>query len=59
MVAFTLADPVTVLAIFQKVGVDENLYYLLFGESCLNDAVAIVMYRSLLTFKVVLVEYSQ
>ena len=31
-------DPVTVLAIFQEVGTDINLYSLVFGESVMNDA---------------------
>ena len=43
-------DPVTVLAIFQELGVNIDLYSLVFGESVLNDAVAIVMYRTLLNF---------
>ena len=43
-------DPVTVLAIFQELGVNIDLYSLVFGESVLNDAVAIVMYRTLLQF---------
>ncbi|XP_018409922.1 PREDICTED: sodium/hydrogen exchanger 9-like [Nanorana parkeri] len=36
-------DPVTVLAIFHELNVDTDLYTLLFGESVLNDAVAIVL----------------
>jgi sodium/hydrogen exchanger 8 len=32
-------DPVSVLAIFQELGTDVNLYALVFGESVLNDAV--------------------
>nr|XP_023661599.1 sodium/hydrogen exchanger 9-like [Paramormyrops kingsleyae] len=36
-------DPVTVLAIFTELHVDSDLYILLFGESVLNDAVAIVL----------------
>lgn len=36
-------DPVTVLAIFAELKVDVDLYALLFGESVLNDAVAIVL----------------
>uniref|UniRef100_A0A8D0HDR4 Solute carrier family 9 member A9 n=1 Tax=Sphenodon punctatus TaxID=8508 RepID=A0A8D0HDR4_SPHPU len=40
-------DPVTVLAIFHELHVDTDLYTLLFGESVLNDAVAIVLtYKS-------------
>lgn len=35
------------LAVFQKQNADENLYALVFGESVLNDAVAIVLYRTL------------
>eukprot|EP00850_Spirogloea_muscicola_P010102 SM000058S18532 [mRNA] locus=s58:444402:450596:+ [translate_table: standard] len=42
-------DPVTVLAIFQELGADSNLYALVFGESVLNDAVAIVLYRTLVS----------
>ncbi|GAB2275270.1 Sodium/hydrogen exchanger 6 [Dionaea muscipula] len=40
-------DPVTVLAIFQELGTDVNLYALVFGESVLNDAVAISLYRAM------------
>ena len=36
-------DPVTVLAVFKELRVDVNLDALLFGESVLNDAVAIVL----------------
>mmetsp|Transcript_13451 Transcript_13451/g.18406 ORF Transcript_13451/g.18406 Transcript_13451/m.18406 type:complete len:571 (+) Transcript_13451:74-1786(+) len=43
-------DPVTVLAIFQELGVQSDLYCLVFGESVLNDAVAIVLFRTLSTF---------
>ncbi|XP_009199836.2 sodium/hydrogen exchanger 9 isoform X2 [Papio anubis] len=40
-------DPVTVLAIFHELHVDLDLYTLLFGESVLNDAVAIVLTYSI------------
>lgn len=44
-------DPVTTLAILGNVNADQNLYYLIFGESVLNDAVAIVMYETLKGFQ--------
>ncbi|PAA84609.1 hypothetical protein BOX15_Mlig030381g2 [Macrostomum lignano] len=40
-------DPVTVLAIFNDLNVDVDLYALVFGESVLNDAVAIVLSQSI------------
>ncbi|OCT80920.1 sodium/hydrogen exchanger 9 isoform X2 [Xenopus laevis] len=40
-------DPVTVLAIFHELHVDTDLYTMLFGESVLNDAVAIVLTYSI------------
>lgn len=43
-------DPVAVLAIFQEVGVNQDLYYLLFGESLFNDAVTVVLYTTMVTF---------
>jgi NhaP-type Na+/H+ or K+/H+ antiporter len=43
-------DPVTVLAVFGKMGADRDLYAIVFGESVLNDAVAIVLYKTFSTF---------
>lgn len=40
-------DPLTILAIFHDINVDVNLYALVFGESVLNDAVAIVLSGSI------------
>ncbi|RXM95055.1 Sodium/hydrogen exchanger 7 [Acipenser ruthenus] len=44
-------DPVTVLAIFNELGADVDLYALLFGESVLNDAVAIVLSSSIVAYQ--------
>ena len=45
-------DPVTVLAVFHELHVDAGLFSLTFGESVLNDAVAIVLYKSVNHFSV-------
>ncbi len=39
-------DPVTTLAVFEKLRVDPHLFYIVFGESVLNDAVAIVLFHT-------------
>ena len=39
-------DPVSTLAVFQVQKVDPRLFYLCFGESVLNDALAIVLFKS-------------
>ncbi|RUS17420.1 Sodium/hydrogen exchanger family-domain-containing protein [Endogone sp. FLAS-F59071] len=44
-------DPVTILAIFSQLKVDPKLYSIIFGESILNDAVAIVLSSTLVEFR--------
>uniref|UniRef100_A0A8C1EY06 Sodium/hydrogen exchanger n=2 Tax=Cyprinus carpio TaxID=7962 RepID=A0A8C1EY06_CYPCA len=44
-------DPVTVLAIFNELHADGDLYALLFGESVMNDAVAIVLSSSIMAYQ--------
>lgn len=39
-------DPVTILAIFNTYKVDPKLYTIIFGESILNDAIAIVLFET-------------
>ncbi|CAH8611802.1 unnamed protein product [Schistosoma rodhaini] len=43
-------DPVAVLAIFQDIGLELNLYYIVFGESLLNDAITVVLYEIMIAF---------
>ncbi|KAF5399450.1 Sodium/hydrogen exchanger [Paragonimus heterotremus] len=43
-------DPVAVLAIFQDIGVELGLYYIVFGESLLNDAITVVLYDIMSAF---------
>jgi solute carrier family 9 (sodium/hydrogen exchanger), member 8 len=39
-------DPVATIAVFSALKVNKPLHFLVFGESVLNDAVAIVLYRT-------------
>ena len=43
-------DPVSVLSVFKACGVPDDVFAIVFGESVLNDAVAIVLTRTLLAF---------
>ncbi|KAF4523122.1 hypothetical protein B566_EDAN003137, partial [Ephemera danica] len=43
-------DPVAVLAIFQDLSINKDLYFLVFGESLLNDAVTVALYSAMVTF---------
>lgn len=43
-------DPVSTLAVFQELRVDPMLFYLVFGESVLNDAVSIVLFDTFSKF---------
>ena len=43
-------DPVATIAVFERVPVGPSLFALCFGEAVLNDAVAIVLYDTVLPF---------
>jgi sodium/hydrogen exchanger-like protein 6/7 len=38
-------DPVTIISIFNQLKVEPSLYFIIFGESMLNDSVAIVLFE--------------
>ncbi|KAF1957391.1 sodium/hydrogen exchanger [Byssothecium circinans] len=44
-------DPVTILAIFNTYKVEPKLYTIIFGESILNDAIAIVLFETAQRYK--------
>src|SRR6202034_2350818 len=44
-------DPVTILAIFNVYKVEPELYTVIFGESILNDAIAIVLFETAQRYK--------
>lgn len=44
-------DPVTILAIFNLYKVEPKLYTIIFGESILNDAIAIVLFETAQNYK--------
>jgi sodium/hydrogen exchanger 8 len=44
-------DPVSVLAIMKDLNTDARLFNLVFGESIFNDAVTIVLYRTIMQIK--------
>eukprot|EP01112_Ceratiomyxa_fruticulosa_P019899 TRINITY_DN6627_c0_g1_i1.p1 TRINITY_DN6627_c0_g1~~TRINITY_DN6627_c0_g1_i1.p1 ORF type:complete len:492 (+),score=77.50 TRINITY_DN6627_c0_g1_i1:159-1634(+) len=47
----SVTDPVATLSIFQAFNVDQTLYMLVLGESMMNDAMGIILYRSSISFQ--------
>eukprot|EP01133_Synstelium_polycarpum_P017108 gene17108-20378_t len=45
-------DPVSSIAIFKALNVDPMLYMIVLGESILNDAVSIILFKSLIGFDI-------
>jgi sodium/hydrogen exchanger 3 len=43
-------DPVSTLAVFSELQVHPTLFYLVFGESVLNDAVSITLFKTMSTY---------
>ena len=52
-------DPVSTLAVFQSKRVDPHLFYLVFGESVLNDAVGLVLFNAFAKFVQVETQYDK